>query len=135
MYLDNSLIKCYKSNNLNALILIKKEEEQMPIIDISGFTQEEEEKKQKLRRDLQGYFQYKYGFGWDSTFVTFLNDDTVEPNQHVMARMYSKSFMKMNEEQLQRLCDEVIVILETAGHPFNEAFPIPVLAMKGRYSS
>jgi len=30
------------------------------------------------------------------------------------------------------MCDSVVAVLEKAGHPFNEAFPVPVLAMRGR---
>ncbi|MCD4762163.1 hypothetical protein K8R32_04370 [bacterium] len=105
----------------------------MPIIDVSGLMLDEEEKKKIIRKNLKVFFHRKHGFSEDSTTVTFIEDVTTGPEEHVMARMYSKSFMKLDDTALEKLCDDVVIILEQAGHPFNEAFPIPVLAMKGRW--
>ncbi|HEY0011026.1 MAG TPA: hypothetical protein VGB97_03940 [Candidatus Paceibacterota bacterium] len=73
----------------------------------------------------------------DSTTVTFISDDTgensIDPTtSHVMARLYSKKFMGMQQEELDSICDAVVLILEEeGGHDFNDAFPIPVMAMRG----
>ncbi|KKP68647.1 MAG: hypothetical protein UR66_C0004G0047 [Candidatus Moranbacteria bacterium GW2011_GWE1_35_17] len=103
----------------------------MPIIDVSGLMSSEREKKVYIRKDLKVFFK-TLGFSEDSTTVTFDTDDTTGPEEHVMARMYSKKFMQMEVLELERMCDSVVAVLEKAGHPFNEAFPVPVLAMRGR---
>lgn len=103
----------------------------MPIIDISGLMPSEKKAKIQIRKDLKAFFE-TLGFSQDSTSVTFITDNTITIEEHVMARMYSKKFMQMNVPDLESMCDSVVAILEKAGHPFNEAFPIPVLAMQGR---
>ena len=103
----------------------------MPIIDVSGLMAGTKDAKNKLRAELKGMFT-RFGFSVDSTTVTFIEDPTTGTEEHLMARLYSKSFMKMEPETLEKICDDVVAILEKAGHPFNEAFIIPVLAMKGR---
>jgi len=105
----------------------------MPIIDISGLTADEGDAKIRIRKDLRIFFG-TLGFSEDSTSVTFATDDTIGPDEHVMARMYSKKFMQMDVSDLERMCDNVVAILEKANHPFNEVFPIPVLAMIGRHN-
>lgn len=105
----------------------------MPIIDVSGLTTEEKDVKNKLRREIQKYFAKKLGIKEDSTAVTFITDDTITDQEHIIARLHSKSFMKMGQEELDEISDDVVAILEEAGHPYNEAFPIPVMAMRGRF--
>jgi len=104
----------------------------MPIVDISGLMAKEKEAKIQIQKDLKVFFK-TLGFSEDSTSVTFITDDTTGPDEHVMARMYSKKFMQMKFSELEDMCDSVVVILEKAGHPFSEAFPVPVLAMRGRW--
>ncbi len=109
----------------------------MPIVDISGFAETEYEAKKKIRRRIQEFYHKRLDMPLDATAVTFITDDTDgsyahRTPVHVMARLYSKKFMGMEEEELNEICDGIVLILEEeGGHTFNEAFPIPVLAMRG----
>ena len=70
----------------------------------------------------------------DATAITFIPDESAGdgPEVHVMARLYSKKFIAMEQTELDEIADTVVKILEEeGGHAFNEAFPIPVLAMRG----
>ncbi len=50
-----------------------------------------------------------------------------------MTRLYSKKFMAMKEGELDEIADSIVLIMEEeAGHDFNEALVIPVMAMRGR---
>ncbi len=104
----------------------------MPIIDISGLTPGERDVKGKIRKEIKKYFADKLDIHEDSTTVTFITDETTDRQEHVMARIYSKSFMQMEVSKLRKICDGIIMILEQAGHPYNEVFPVPVLIMYGR---
>jgi len=105
----------------------------MPIVYVSGLMSSEEREKRKIRAELRGYFT-KFGYSADNTTVAFNEDSTTGSDEHVMAQMYSKSFMKMDEPSLDEMCDEVVAIMERfSNHPFHEAFPVPVLAMRGRW--
>lgn len=104
----------------------------MPIVDVSGLTAGETSAKVKIRKEIKKYFANRLSISEDSTTVTFSTDDTTDSQEHVMARLYSKAFIKMNTEDLEEICDNVVTILEKAGHPYNEVFPVPILAMRGR---
>ena len=104
----------------------------MPIIDVSGLFPSEGSVKIQIRKEIRRYFAGRLGILEDSTTVTFITDEIMDGQEHVMARLYSKSFMKMDPRELEEICDEILAILEKAGHPYNEVFPIPVLAMRGR---
>jgi len=106
----------------------------MPIVDISGLTISEAEMKIVIRKELKKYFAKSFNISEDSTTVTFITDETTGVEEHVMARLYSKSFVSLPILDLESMCDEIVEILEIAGHPFNEAFPIPVMAMQGRHN-
>jgi hypothetical protein len=104
----------------------------MPIVDISGFTENENVIKIDLRRRIQVLYHERLGVPLAATTVTFITDDTTKEGGPVMARLYSKKLMDMNQADLDALCDEVVEILEDhGGHDFNEAFPVPVMAMRG----
>ena len=104
----------------------------MPIIDVSGLTRDEADVKAIIRAKVKTLFGMILAIPEDSTTVTFITDDTTGPNEHVMARLYSKSFVGMSTQDLAGICDSIVAILEEAGHPYNEAFPIPVLTMRGK---
>ena len=107
----------------------------MPIVDISGLSAGEAPQKQQIRTRIQLLFHTKFGIPHSSTAVTFIEDATLgnELSNHVMARLYSKIFKTMDQATTENVCDEVVDILEKeAGHAYNEAFPIPILAMRGR---
>ncbi|XLQ20162.1 MAG: hypothetical protein ACKUBY_00075 [Candidatus Moraniibacteriota bacterium] len=104
----------------------------MPIVDISGLTIEEADMKAVIREQLKKYFAKKLNTSEDSTTVTFITDETTDTKEHVMARLYSKSFVTFDRPGLESMCNDIIEILEIADHPFNEVFPIPVMAMYGR---
>lgn len=106
----------------------------MPIVDISGLTSDKKSLKVEIRQEIKKYFANRLNIHEDSTTVTFIMDETADSQEHVMARMYSKGFMKMSLEELEHICDDVVTILEKAGHQFNEAFPIPIMTMRGRFS-
>ena len=109
----------------------------MPIVDISGLTDSEVEIKIAIRKELRKYFAKKLNISEDSTAVIFITDETTSGycslDEHVMARLYSKSFVSGLDHE--NMCDDVVKILEVAKHSFNEAFVIPVMAMRGRRNS
>ncbi len=104
----------------------------MPIIDISGLTPKETEVKKIIRKGLKKLLSEKLSFPEDSVSVTFITDDTVGKEEAVIARLYSKKFMRMKQDDLDEICDDVVTVLEVAEHPYYEAFPVPVMAMRGR---
>lgn len=106
----------------------------MPIVDISGLSKEEEQQKKKIRQRIKHLYRERLGIPPSATTVTFITDETAgtDVSVHVMARLYSKMFMGMPQTQLDSICDDVVFILEElARHDFHEAFPIPVMAMRG----
>lgn len=106
----------------------------MPIVDISGFSASEAEAKAKIRKRIKEYYRARLGISLGATTVTFITDESAGegPEVHVMARLYSKMFMAKTVAELNMICDEIVAILEKeGGHEFNEAFPIPVLTMRG----
>lgn len=109
----------------------------MPIVDISGLTVSEAEIKMQIREELKKYFAKKLNISKDNTTVTFITDETITGyhclEEHAMARLYSKSFVSGLDHD--SMCDDVVEILEVAKHSFNEAFVIPVMAMRGRRNS
>jgi hypothetical protein len=107
----------------------------MPIVDISGLSPDEKKAKRSIRIRIQKLYRDYLGMEPSDTSVTFITDETAVTGReaHVMARLYSKKFMTMPQDQLEKICDSVRDILEEeAGHSYNEAFPVPVMAMRGR---
>lgn len=106
----------------------------MPIVDISGLSAKEAKAKTRIRERIQDFYHQRLGMPLTATTVTFITDETAGegPSVHVMARLYSKKFMTMKQRELDEIADTIVLILEEeAGHDFNEAFPIPVLGMRG----
>lgn len=104
----------------------------MPIVDVSGLTKNELSEKSLIRRGIKRCLANHLSIHEDTVTVTFITDDTTDKHEHVMARLYSKKFMGMEALKLDAICDNVVEVLEIAKHPYNEAFPIPVMAMRGR---
>ena len=107
----------------------------MPIVDISGLSAKEAEAKGRIRKRIQQFYHKRLGMPLTATTVTFITDETAGDGKdvHLMARLYSKMFMTMEEQKdLDQICDTIVIIMEEeAGHVFNEAFPVPVMAMRG----
>lgn len=99
----------------------------MPIVDVTGFTADEVPRMNAIRQAVQAAFQERWGFErLDTTTVNFLVDPSIEtsPDVHAMARVYTKQFIGMTDEQRDEVCWEVQRALEEhGGHTFNEAFP------------
>ena len=104
----------------------------MPIIDVSGLTKDEVEEKVAIRAGIKKCFASRFGIPEETVTVTFITDDTTDRHEHVMARMYSRRFIGMNTQDLEEIGYDTVAVLEIAGHPYNEAFPIPIMAMCGR---
>jgi len=104
----------------------------MPIVDVSGLTEKEGRAKVLIRKGIKSCFANNFGISDDDTTVTFIPDDTITRGEHILARCYSWRFMDMEIKKREAICDQVVEVLEIAKHPYNEAFPIPVLAMRGR---
>jgi hypothetical protein len=100
----------------------------MPIVDISGLSASEAEARARIRKRIQEFYHERLGMPLDATTVTFITDETSGPGAHVMARLYSKKFMTMNQAELNEIGDTIVTILEgEAGHAFNEAFPMGLI--------
>jgi len=105
----------------------------MPTVDVSGLNEKEKDVKTRLRKEIQEYFAATLHIKKSSTKVVFIEDDTISDQEHVMVRLYSKSFTDMPQGLREQICDDIVTILESAAHPFNEAFIVPVMAMRGRH--
>lgn len=108
----------------------------MPIVDISGFSPYEGDAKDRIRTRIKKLYEERLKMPLSATVVTFITDTSanegLQTDVHVLARLYSKMFMEMDQKELDSICDAVVLILEEeGGHVFNEAFPIPVMAMRG----
>jgi len=105
----------------------------MPIIDISGLRPEEADAMDEIEEGIKAYFTELIGLSSpDHVMVTFFTNERTKPNEHVMARLISKYFWNKDQKHIDEVCWAVVEILETAGHPYNEAFPLHALAMSGR---
>lgn len=98
----------------------------MPIIDVTGYGQQEVTVMVNIRTAIQEAFQKRWGFEHlDTTTVNFMPDPSILPSfdVHAMARVYTKKFCDMDTEEIKEVCWEVQRILEKHGkHTFNEAF-------------
>ena len=106
----------------------------MPIVDISGLSAKEAGAKSQIRKRIRELYHQRLEMPLTATTVTFITDETADegPEVHVMARLYSKKFMAMDQGDLDDIALAIVHILEEeAGHVFNEAFAIPVLCMQG----
>lgn len=106
----------------------------MPIVDISGFGVYSIDTKKRIRKHIQEFYHRRLGVPLTATTVTFITDESEadERSRHVMARLYSKLFTDMPQDERNEVSDGVVAILEQqGGHDFNEAFIIPVATMRG----
>lgn len=99
----------------------------MPIIDVSGLTSSEDMKKRCIRKEIKKYFAKKLNIPESGTTVTFISDETTGEEESVVARMYSKYFLGLDEKELEGICDDIVEILEEAGHPFSEVLLVSIL--------
>ncbi len=109
----------------------------MPIVDITGFGADEVPQMQATRLAIQRAFKARWGFDeLGTTTVNFSVDPSVEPSPdvHAMARIYTKQFLKMDNDGRDTVCDEVVLLMEEhGGHKFNEAFPPGYSSMRGGF--
>ncbi len=110
----------------------------MPIVDITGFSTNEVEKMRAIRIAIQKAFQERWGLArLDETSVNFFTDPSIEPspNNHCIARIYTKRFVTGSDEGRDRVCDIVHLLLETHGdHVYNEACAPGYSSMRGRWN-
>ena len=110
----------------------------MPIVDISGFGNDEVEKMKNIRLAIKIAFARIWSFNdldLDQTSVNFAVDPSVESSLevHTMARIYTKQFIKMTDSERDEVCSLVCGLLERFGeHKFNEAFSPGYTSMQGR---
>ena len=99
----------------------------MPIVDVTGLGADEVPQMQAIRSAVQQAFQERWGFErLDTTTVNFSVDPSAESSVdvHVMARVTTVQFSKMDDKGIFEACWEVQRLLEKHGdHTFNEAWP------------
>ena len=110
----------------------------MPIVDITGFTADETDAMDVIRFVIQVAFQKSWGFPrLDTTSINFLVDPSLTPSlkNHVIARVYTKKFIDMDDLGRDKVCEITYFLMEKyGGHEYNEAFPPGYKSMQGRWN-
>ena len=98
----------------------------MPIVDITGFTEEEAGEMTAVETAIQEAFKERWGLRrLDTTTVNFLACLNIKtsPDIHVMARVTTIRFDEMEKDEIEEVCWEVQKLLEQhGGHVFSEAW-------------
>ncbi len=108
----------------------------MPIVNVTGLTTlggvEKDEIRLGIQKVMKNHLADEVELELTDTKVTFVEDYSEQNDSPAIAQVVSKYLQDMPQERRDLICDDIINVLEVAGKPYNEAYPVAVLGMRYR---